>query len=251
MESAKPDTIAPPGFVLAAGHPVRWRLLSELARGDLAVHELTALLGQPQNLVSYHLAKLRKAELVASRRSSADGRDTYYSLDLARCGDLLSGTGAALHPGLRLHRPAPAASVTGRVLFLCTGNSSRSQTAEALLRDRTAGAVHAFSAGSHPKPIHPHAVSVMAARGIDLTGARPKHLDEFTGQRFDLVITLCDRVKEICPEFPGHPRPVHWSIPDPAAEPGELPAFERVADDLTPRINFLLHTLAHRLEQTS
>jgi protein-tyrosine-phosphatase len=244
-------TIAPPGFVTAVGHPVRWRLLSELARGDLAVRELTALLGQPQNLVSYHLGKLRKAELVTVRRSNADGRDTYYSLDLTHCGDLLSGAGAALHPGLRLTRPRPAVSVTGRVLFLCTGNSSRSQMAEALLRHRTAGAVEAFSAGSRPKPIHPHAVSVMAARGVDLAQARPKHLDEFTGQRFDYVITLCDRVKEVCPEFPGHPRPVHWSIPDPAAEPGGLPAFKRVADELAERIGFLLHTLAVRSEMAS
>ncbi|WP_030491053.1 metalloregulator ArsR/SmtB family transcription factor [Micromonospora chokoriensis] len=244
-------TIAPPGFVTAAGHPVRWRLLSELACGDLAVRELTALLGQPQNLVSYHLGKLRKAELVTVRRSSADGRDTYYSLDLAHCADLLSGTGAALHPGLRLTYPRPAGSQSGRVLFLCTGNSSRSQTAEALLRDRTAGAVESFSAGSRPKPIHPYAVSVMAARGVDLAEARPKHFDEFTGQRFDYVITLCDRVKEVCPEFPGHRRRVHWSIPDPAADPAGLPAFERVADELAQRIGFLLHTLAVRSEKDS
>ncbi|MEV4709119.1 metalloregulator ArsR/SmtB family transcription factor [Actinoplanes sp. NPDC049316] len=245
------DTAAPPGFVTAAGHPVRWRLLSELARGDLAVHELTALLGQPQNLVSYHLGKLRRAELVTTRRSSADARDMYYSLDLARCGDLLSGTGSALHPGLRLAPPTAAASPAGRVLFLCTGNSSRSQMAEALLRHRTAGSVQAFSAGSKPKPVHPYAVSVMAERGIDLSRATPKHLDQFSGQRFDRVITLCDRVKEICPEFPGHPRPVHWSIPDPAADPGSPPAFQRVADDLARRVGFLLHTLADRSEKAS
>ncbi|MCF0093123.1 metalloregulator ArsR/SmtB family transcription factor [Micromonospora sp. MH99] len=240
------DTIAPPGFVTAAGHPVRWRLLSELARGDLAVHELTARLGQPQNLVSYHLGKLRKAELVSARRSSADGRDTYYSLALAHCGELLAGAGAALHPGLRLTPPAPATTVTGRVLFLCTGNSSRSQMAEALLRDRTAGAVRACSAGSRPKVVHPLAVSAMATRGIDLGAARPKHLDEFTGQRFDAVITLCDRVREVCPEFPGSPRHAHWSIPDPAVDPEGLPAFERVADELAQRIGFLLHTLSAR-----
>jgi protein-tyrosine-phosphatase/DNA-binding transcriptional ArsR family regulator len=237
-------TIEPTGFVTAAGHPVRWRLLGELARSDLAVHELTALVGQPQNLVSYHLGKLRRAELVTARRSSADGRDTYYSLDLTRCGDLLAGTGAALHPALRLTSPVTdAASMAGRVLFLCTGNSSRSQMAEALVRARTAGAVEACSAGSRPKPIHPHAVSVLAARGADLSGARPKHFAEFTGQRFDRVITLCDRVKEVCPEFPGHPRPVHWSIPDPAADPEGMPAFERVADEVAERVGFLLHTL--------
>lgn len=234
---------APPGFITAAGHAVRWQLLTQLAAGDLAVRELTGLLGQPQSLVSYHLGRLRKAELVTARRSSADGRDTYYSLDLARCGDLLAGAGAALHPGLRLTRPGPGARLSGRVLFLCTGNSSRSQMAEATLRDRTAGAVQAYSAGVRPKPVHPQAVSVMAARGIDLAGARAKHVDEFTGQRFDHVITLCDRVKEVCPEFPGHPRPVHWSIPDPAADPDGLPAFERVADQLAQRVGFLLHTL--------
>ncbi|BCY09633.1 metalloregulator ArsR/SmtB family transcription factor [Actinoplanes sp. L3-i22] len=242
-------TAAAPGFVTAAGHPVRWRLLTELARGDLAVHELTALLGQPQNLVSYHLGKLRKAELVTARRSSADGRDSYYSLDLTRCGDLLSGAGATLHPGLRLTRPAPAGPVTGRVLFLCTGNSSRSQMAEALLTARTAGSVRAVSAGSKPKPIHPYAVSTLAARGIDLSAARPKHLDTFAGQRFEHVITLCDRVKEVCPEFPGHRRPAHWSIADPAAAPGEPSAFERVADELDRRIGFLLHTLVHHSEK--
>ncbi|MEV4214718.1 MarR family transcriptional regulator [Micromonospora sp. NPDC049662] len=244
-------TSAPPGFVTAAGHPVRWGLLSELARGDLAVRELTARLGQPQNLVSYHLGKLRQAALVTARRSSADGRDTYYSLALAHCAGLLSDAGAALHPGLRLAPPSPATSVTGRVLFLCTGNSARSQMAETLLRERTAGAVQAYSAGSRPKPVHPHAVTVMSARGIDLGSARPTHLDEFTGQPFDAVITLCDRVKEVCPDFPGGPRSAHWSIPDPAADPDGLPAFERVADDLAQRIDFLLHTLATPGERAS
>jgi protein-tyrosine-phosphatase len=232
----------PPTFLTAAGHPLRWRLLGELSRSDLAVHELTALVGQPQNLVSYHLGKLRKAALVTARRSSADGRDTYYSLDLAGCSGMLAGAGGALHPGLRLVAPRPAGDVAGRVLFLCTGNSSRSQMAEALLRHRTAGSIEACSAGSRPKPIHPHAVTAMAARGIDLSTARPKHLDEFTGERFDRVITLCDRVKEVCPEFPGHPRAVHWSVPEPA----ELPVFHRVADELAQRIEFLLHTIAQR-----
>jgi ArsR family transcriptional regulator, arsenate/arsenite/antimonite-responsive transcriptional repressor / arsenate reductase (thioredoxin) len=234
----------PPEFLAAAGHPVRWRLLSELARSDLAVRELTALLGQPQNLVSYHLARLRKAEVVSARRSTADRRDTYYSLDLARCSDLLAGAGGALHPVLRLGPPAPPGPVGGRVLFLCTGNSARSQMAEALLRHRTGDAVEAFSAGSRPKPIHPYAVSVLAARGIDLTGARSKHLDEFAGDSFHRVITLCDRVKEVCPRFPGLSRPTHWSLPDPSADPSGRPAFECLADELHDRIDYLLHTMA-------
>ncbi|MEU8818323.1 MarR family transcriptional regulator [Actinoplanes sp. NPDC048796] len=241
--------MTPPSFLLAAGHPVRWRLLSELAGGDLAVRELTARLGQPQNLVSYHLGKLRRAALVTARRSSADGRDTYYSLDLTRCSALLAGAGAALHPALSLTPPPTPPAGSGRVLFLCTGNSARSQMAEALLRHHTGGAVEAYSAGSRPKPIHPHAVTVMAARGLDLSAARPKHLGEFTGERFDFVITLCDRVKEVCPEFPGPARRAHWSMPEPAG----LPDFELVADELTSRITFLRHTIARssRREEAS
>jgi protein-tyrosine-phosphatase/DNA-binding transcriptional ArsR family regulator len=236
-----------PAFLQAAAHPLRWRLLGELARSDRQVHELTTLLGDQQSLVSYHLGLLRKADLVRSRRSSADGRDIYYRLDLTRCGQLLAAAGAAVHPGLRVTlppAPAGAAVPAVRVLFLCTGNSSRSQMAEALLRRRTGGSVTVCSAGSRPKPIHPAAVAAMAAHGIDLAAARPKHLDEFTGQRFDHVITVCDRVREVCPEFPGHPAAAHWSIPDPAADPDGRPAFDRVAAELADRIAFLLHTIA-------
>jgi ArsR family transcriptional regulator, arsenate/arsenite/antimonite-responsive transcriptional repressor / arsenate reductase (thioredoxin) len=248
------DEAVAPAFLRAVGHPLRWRLLGELAGSDLQVHELTARVGQPQNLVSYHLGQLRKAHLVTGRRSSADGRDTYYRLDLAQCATLLSATGGALHPALRLTPPsAPAPLVTGepiRVLFLCTGNSSRSQMAEALLRERAAATVHAFSAGSQPKAVHPHAVAAMAEYGIDLTGARPKHLDTFAGQRLDYVITLCDRVREVCPGFPGHPHVVHWSIPDPARDPDGYPAFQRAGVELGERIGFLLHALTspHVLE---
>src|SRR5687767_4877964 len=101
---------APPAFLALAGHPLRWRLLSELGRSDRTVHELTGLVDQPQNLVSYHLGKLRDARLVTARRSSADRRGSYYTLDLARVRSLLAGTGTALHPGLHLAPPAPAAT---------------------------------------------------------------------------------------------------------------------------------------------
>jgi protein-tyrosine-phosphatase len=104
--------------------------------------------------------------------------------------------------------------------------------------------VRAVSAGSHPKPLHSNAVRVMRERGIDLAGNRSKHLDEFTRRRFDYVISLCDRVREVCPEFPGEPQAIHWSVPDPAREPGTvdetLPAFERTAAELETRIRFLL-----------
>jgi ArsR family transcriptional regulator, arsenate/arsenite/antimonite-responsive transcriptional repressor / arsenate reductase (thioredoxin) len=238
------DLLDLPPFLRAAGHPVRWRLLGELARSDRQVHELTARLCQRQSLVSYHLGQLRKADLVRTRRSTADGRDIYYRLDLGRCGELLAATGGALHPALRLTPPRAATEVPSRVLFLCTGNSSRSQMAEALLRRRSSGSVTAYSAGSRPKPIHPDAVAAMAERGIDLSGALPKHYDRFTGERFDHVITLCDRVREVCPDFPGQPTSAHWSIPDPATDPDGRPAFDRVAAELAERIEFLLHTIA-------
>jgi protein-tyrosine-phosphatase/DNA-binding transcriptional ArsR family regulator len=241
---------APPAFLRLAGHPVRWRLLRELARSDRQVRELTALLGARQSLVSYHLGQLRAGRLVLARRSAADGRDAYYRLDLERCGELLAGSGSALHPGLRLVAPAPAqhrgrSTASGvRVLFLCTGNSARSQIAEALVEELAGGSVEARSAGSRPKPLHPNAVRAMRELGFDLAGRRSKHLDEFATERFDYVVSLCDRVREVCPEFPGHPELVHWSVPDPALE-GEddaatYPAFQRTAAELVTRVRFLL-----------
>src|SRR5207247_3289327 len=128
-------------------------------------------------------------------------------------------------------------------LFLCTGNSARSQIAEMLAGQLSGGAVRAASAGSHPKPLHPNAVRVMRERGIDISGRRSKHLSEFAGQRFDYVISLCDRVREVCPEFPGGPELIRWRIPDPAREPAPddetLSESERTATALSHRPCFL------------
>src|SRR3954453_3003603 len=237
----------PPPFLRLAAHPLRWRLLSELARSDRSVGELCRLAGRRQSLVSYHLRQLRDGGLVSMRRSAADGRDTYYVLDLPRCRELLTGAGTSLHPGMtpvgRGER-SPGATAA-RVLFLCTGNSARSQMAEALASRLSAGAVDAASAGSHPKPLHPNAVAVMRRRGIDISGQRSKHLDELAGHRFDHVVSLCERVREICPEFPGGPVLTHWSIPDPAREPdARTPApFERTAAELSARIGFLIEAI--------
>src|SRR3954453_18240982 len=118
MAAAHP---APPPFLRLAGHPLRWRLLSELSRSDFRVGELCALAGRRQSLVSYHLRQLREGGLVSARRSAADGRDTYYVLDLARCGELLANAGVALHPGLAAGARAGRGAACARVLFLCTG----------------------------------------------------------------------------------------------------------------------------------
>ena len=241
---------ASPAFLRLAGDPVRWQLLRELARSDRHVRELTALLGRPQNLVSYHLGKLRSAGLVSARRSSADGRDTYYTVELDRFAALLAGTGRAVHPGLLLAPAVPAGPTPGpggsppRLLFLCTGNSARSQMAEALVVARSEGRVDAFSAGSRPKPVHVNAVRVMRERGFDLGSRSSRHLSTFTAELFSHVITLCDKVREVCPEFPGHPGYAHWSIPDPAGSGGDdeatLPVFRKVAAALETRVTYLL-----------
>jgi protein-tyrosine-phosphatase/DNA-binding transcriptional ArsR family regulator len=232
--------------------PVRWQLARALGAGDLRVRELTVAVHQPQNLVSYHLRQLRAAGLVAARRSSFDGRDTYYRLNLDRCTDALTAAATALHPGLALPtrgpEPAPAqATARRRVLFVCTGNSGRSPMAEALLRHRGGARVETASAGVRPKALHPDAVAVMRDRyRIDITGHQPTPVETVAHERFDFIITLCDKARERCPEFPGHPGTIHWSMPDPAAEgdPGGYPAFDRTAAELETRIRYLLPVLS-------
>lgn len=243
--------LAGPRVFRLIGDDQRWRLLQELEKTDLRVGELVERLGSPQNLVSYHLAELRGAGLVSSRRSSADGRDTYYRFEIRRCGELLAAAGAALAPALRLEirrvEPGPYAPHPPRVLFLCTGNSARSQMAEALAEHVSGGSARARSAGSHPKPLHPNAVRVMAERGINISGRRTKHVDRFISSSFDRVITLCDKVREICPEFRGPPVMAHWSMPDPAADADDedsYPAFVRTADELEERVRLLLSKLS-------
>jgi protein-tyrosine-phosphatase len=246
---------APPEILPLIADPHRWRLLRELARSDRRVGELTELLDEPQNLVSYHLGQLRSAGIVSARRSSADRRDVYYRADLPACRDQLGAAGLALHPGLALaaHPPDPTTSRRARrrrVLFLCTGNSARSQMAEALLEHRSRHTMEARSAGSRPKPLHPNAVRVMRDRGIDIAGNTTKPLTRFARSRFDRVVTLCDKVREICPELPGDPIAAHWSIADPAAEGDtdqeSLPAFRRVAEEVEWRVDLLIADLTVR-----
>jgi ArsR family transcriptional regulator, arsenate/arsenite/antimonite-responsive transcriptional repressor / arsenate reductase (thioredoxin) len=241
----------PPEVLGLLSDPLRWKIVSELGSSDRRVGELVSIFDKPQNVVSYHLAELRKAGIATARRSSADGRDVYYHVDLTRCRDLLAEAGGALHPGLSLvPGPDPGARISGRpkLLFLCTGNSARSQIAEALAVHRSGGQVTAASAGSHPKPLHPNAVRVLAERGLDISGRPTKPLTRYAGRRFDRVITLCDKVREVCPEFRGAPASAHWSIPDPASagpdDRATYPTFVDVADDIERRVALLLADLA-------
>jgi ArsR family transcriptional regulator, arsenate/arsenite/antimonite-responsive transcriptional repressor / arsenate reductase (thioredoxin) len=240
---------ATPVFVRLAAHPLRWRLLTELATSDRRVRELVELASEPQNLISYHLRLLRGGGLVTAHRSSFDARDSYYHLDLEGCAHALSAVGLALHPALRLAPIAASATsaewpVRPRVLFACTGNSARSPIAEALLRHRTGGHVEVVSAGSRPKArIHPNAARVLHEQyGIDIAHYLPRHLDTVARRRFDYVISLCDKVREVCPEFSDQPRLIHWSIPDPAAgdtDRQSYPGFRRTAAEIDTRIRYL------------
>ncbi len=121
-----------------------------------------------------------------------------------------------------------------RVLILCTGNSARSQMAEGLLRHDAAGRFEVFSAGTKPSAIRSEAITVMRELGIDIAGQRSKAVDEFAGEHFDYVLTVCDNAKESCPIFPGKAVTVHQNFEDPAAVHGteeeRLSAFRRVRD---------------------
>lgn len=127
------------------------------------------------------------------------------------------------------------------MLFICTGNSARSQMAEGLLRDLAGDRYEAHSAGTDPKPeVHPLAVVAMREVGLDLSGAAPKDLEQFEGQAFDLVVTVCDHARESCPVFRGAARQEHWGFEDPAAAEGSeeerLSAFRRIRDEIRERL---------------
>ena len=249
----------PLAFLKLLAHDIRWQLLLALAKGDYRVNELVKQIKQPANLISYHLKRLRLNQLVSERRSSADSRDIYYSLSLDQFREMYFATGQVLHPALGSPNTKPDVETKTRVdtpvrvLFLCTHNSARSQMAEALLRSLSRNKVEVFSAGSEPTSIHPLAIKVMASRGIDLRTHQSKNLNEFLGQKFDYVITVCDKVREVCPIFPGDPEITHWSFPDPADIEGDLQiqekAFDETARELTTRIQYLLLMIDRKLKE--
>jgi arsenate reductase (thioredoxin) len=130
-----------------------------------------------------------------------------------------------------------------RVLILCTGNSARSQMAEGLLRDIAGDRFEVESAGVAPSFVRPEAIEAMREIGIDISQHRSKSVDEFAGQSFDYVITVCDNANQQCPMFPGKAERIHWSIADPAEVTGDeqerLAAFRSARDDLRERLKSL------------
>lgn len=253
-------------FLRTLADEARLLIVQALARSDLRAGELSALTHLPSNALAFHLKRLSAVGLLQRRHSSLDARDVYYHLDIARLRALYATTGIALYPGLlaayasEMSEPAdqppdqragPSTTETLgtglsrplRVLFLCTHNSARSQMAEAVLRHMGGDQVEVFSAGSQPTSVHPETIATLQARGFATTGLYAKPLSQFTGERFDYVITVCDRVREVCPAFLGDPAQAHWSIADPAlVENGDqrIKAFQEVLSELQTRIRYLL-----------
>jgi arsenate reductase (thioredoxin) len=127
-----------------------------------------------------------------------------------------------------------------KVLILCTGNSARSQMAEGLLRDIAGENLEVASAGVEPSHVRPEAIQVMMEAGIDISNHRSKSVDEFAGQPFDYIITVCDNAQQNCPIFPGKGERIHWSFEDPAAVEGDeharLHAFREIRDQIQERM---------------
>lgn len=222
----------------------RWQLISELRQSDRQVGELVAQLQLPQNLVSYHLGVMRQAGLVQVRRSDADARVTYYGLDIERLQSAYQQIGADLQlPQLTASMEAPSATV----IFLCTGNSARSQMAEGWLRHLSGGRVLARSAGVQPRSLHPLAIEVMAEAGIDIGYQQAKSPEALTDITPNVVVTVCDLARERCPDWPGKPAQLHWSIPDPVRVRGDhttqLGAFRTASNELHARVQALLASL--------
>jgi len=132
-----------------------------------------------------------------------------------------------------------------RIMFVCTGNSARSQMAEGFLRHLSHGRVDAYSAGMTPAGLNPHAVAVMRERGIDIAGQRSKPFDLDLAREMDVVITVCGHANEVCPVLPPEVQRLHWPLEDPASATGDAAAvrqkFQEVRDRIEPLVRRLLH----------
>lgn len=236
-----------PPILKVLSNELRWHIIQLLKISDYKVSELMRLTDSAANQVSYHLAQLRELDIVSERRSSADSRDVYYSLNVARLQTLYHQAGEAIHPMLRVEgtpqaEPEPLQDSI-RMLFLCTHNSARSQMAEGLAQHIGAGKIEAYSAGTEATFVKPEAIQTMHNRGIDISHQQSEVLDDYLDMAFDYVITVCDQAREVCPVFPHGNHHIHWSFPDPSIveDPQKrLAAFEEVARQLTTRIQYLM-----------
>lgn len=233
--SNKPEL---PTFIDLLAHPIRWVMIRALIHGDLRVQELVKLVGEPMNLVSYHLKKLRDGGLVRSQRSQADGRDIYYSLDFPFMQRSASDVMRAL--SLEGYSSEDFGQLRGRVLFICTNNNARSPLAEAILRS-VAPNLEVMSAGVQPTALHPDAVRAANMVNADLHSVQTRALDEVLNQPFDYIITVCDQAREMA-GIKASGTVLHWSIPDPSritSSAARTTAFTQTAYILQERVNRL------------
>ncbi len=132
-----------------------------------------------------------------------------------------------------------------KVLFVCTGNSCRSQIAEGLLRDMAGDQFDVYSCGSHPSRVHPNAIAVMEEWGIDISNHTSDAIDDYLKSGIDIVITVCDHANQACPTFPGDVKRIHWSVDDPFrgwnSDPSQLDNFRETRHDLKNRLEKFLN----------
>lgn len=224
--TAHGDLVARAARHRALGDPIRLAVVDALVAGDLTPGELGDLVGLGANHLAFHLRTLEAAELVAVRRSEGDGRRRYVTLRPAGAvmiGRGASGDRAADRAGVPVRPPR-------RPVFVCTRNAARSQLAAALWTATTGRP--AASAGTAPAAaVDPRAVRVAADRGLDLGDVRPRHVDDVAA-RPDLVVSVCDRVREA--PLPFAAPTLHWSVPDPAGRP--VAAYRAAHDELVDRV---------------
>ena len=132
-----------------------------------------------------------------------------------------------------------------KVIFICTGNSCRSQMAEGLLRYMAGDHFEVFSAGSHPSHLHPASIIVMAELGIDISNHSADSIDEYLDKDIDIVISVCDNARQVCPVFSGDVQQIHWSIDDPfhgwGAEPSDLLPYREIREILKDRLESFIN----------
>lgn len=177
--------------------------------------------------------------LIAGQRAAIERQRA----DLDRLGSELTDLELTIQAAGRARRYQEAPTMPSapiRALFVCTGNSARSQMAEALLSDFGGADFEVFSAGTEPKGVNPYTVRVLGEIGIDWSGAHSKSVTEFIDQPFDYVITVCDRARQTCPVFPGEHNSLHWGLDDPAEVDGtdqqKLEAFRRTRTEVATRL---------------
>lgn len=231
--------------------PIRLRMMTLLAQtGELCVCQIVDALHEPQFKISRHLGELRKAGLVSARRQ---GTWMHYQLSPAATmlqqslhiffRDCLKNHPQAKEDLKRLGESncrVPQDSKNKlKILFLCTGNSCRSQMAEGWARHLKGSSIEPYSAGIETHGLNPYAVKVMAEAGVDISGHRSKHLNDLAGIEFDYVITVCDLARQSCPMFPGKAKIVHVGFEDPPllakeakTEEQVLNCYRRIRDEI-------------------